>query len=86
MKLRIIPTNSSLLAGISYEPGHTSFYAHFVNGEIYHYDSGEDTPAILTDILFDSDSQGKAFSDFKKAGLPYRKLDTAERESMDFHV
>lgn len=87
MKLRLVPTNSISLAGIGYEPGHTGFYAQFARGgDIYYYDVGQDAAEVVTDILFDPESQGKAFAEFKKVGLPHRKLTLEELEGMEFHV
>jgi len=71
-----------MLAGIAYEPGSTEFFVRFRDGKVYHYHGGQDTPMIVSDILF-SPSQGKAFNVIKSS-LPFWQL--TETDTPEFHA
>lgn len=81
--MRMIPLQSSNLAGLAYQPGHVHFFVQFHDGTVYRYDGGQETAEIITDILFDPQSQGRAFNAAKYL-LPYEKVE--ESEALDFHV
>lgn len=85
--MRLIPTQSSNISAIAYDPDEDYFYAVFKNQSVYRYDcdTAEITRREVTAILFDDASQGKAFDDFKKLGYAYEKI---EDESImeDWHV
>lgn len=86
--MRLIPTQSSSLAGIAYELEAPYFYAQFVNGAVYRYDIGSESgaQAVISAVLF-SESQGKAFNDLVKGGLfKYEKVEGDELIRLDLHV
>lgn len=80
--MRLIPCQSSSLAGIAYEPGSTRFYAQFKDGSVYEYIGGQLTPEIVTDILF-AESQGRVFKNAVQY-LAYVKVESPEE--LDLHV
>ena len=85
--MRLIPLQSSNVAAIAYQPGQSYFYAQFPNGAVYRYtiSTEEQAAALLIEVIFNAESQGKAFNDLVKGGqYPYTKVDDVE--GLDFHV
>lgn len=79
--MRLIPVQSSNLAGLGYDADAEELYAQFNNGSFYKY-KGVPGEEVLG-VLFDPDSQGKAFnSRIKDGAYPYEKLDNADVEKM----
>ena len=75
--MRFIPMQSSNLAGVSYDQSNEILYAQFANGSVYRY-HGVDADAVLS-VLFDPDSQGRAFNANIKSGpYPYEKVENIE--------
>lgn len=72
--MRFVPLNSSSLAGLAYNPDTEELVAHFNNDKYYKY-QGVDSSTVLS-ILFDPDSQGKAFNaKIVKGSYPYKEID-----------
>lgn len=81
--MRLIPMNSSNLAGLAYDG--EKVYAQFNNGSVYTY-RGVDEDVLLS-VLFDPDSQGKSFNAKIKGGnYPYEKLSDEAVDNLGFHV
>lgn len=81
--MRLIPVNSSNISGLAYDQPNERLYAQFNNGSVYRY-NGVDGDTVLS-VLFDPDSQGKAFNSKIKGGsFPFEKVDNAEE--LGFHV
>jgi hypothetical protein len=79
--VRLIPVQSSNLAGIGYDADTQELYAQFNNGSFYKYKGVEGD--VVLGVLFDPDSQGKAFNArVKDGGYVYEKLDTTDVEAM----
>lgn len=79
--MRMIPFQSSNVAGVAYDPDQEELYAQFQNGSWYKY-KGVDGDTVLG-VIFDPDSQGKAFNaKIKNGNYPFTKLE----EAPDYHV
>lgn len=81
--MRLVPLQSSAVAGLAYNDDTEELVAQFPNGAVYVY---QGVPAgVVVSILFDPDSQGTAFSNkVKKGSYPYRKVN--DPESLGLHV
>ena len=79
---RLIPLQSSMLTGIAIDPSEAGeLIAQFQNGDAYAY-SGVPAEVALS-VLFDPDSQGRAFTSKIKNGMyPYRKLSPDELDGL----
>lgn len=79
--MRLIPCQSSSLAGIGYDG--EDCIVQFSNGKVYRY-SG--VPAeVVTSVLFSSESQGKAFNAKIKGGI-YPVQEITDPEELNLHV
>ena len=79
--MRLLPLNSSNVAAMGYDTAEQVLYVHFNNGSFYKY-LGVDSGTVVG-ILFDPDSQGKAFNTMvKNMGYVYEALDATEVEQM----
>lgn len=74
--MKLIPLQSSQIAGVGYNEDEHKLIVQFQNGSFYEY---EDVPeqVVLSVIL--ADSQGSAFTKkIKGGGYTYRKMDDDE--------
>lgn len=83
--MRLIPTNSSHMTGVAYEPGSTKFYLLFGASSCYEYDGGQDVDHHILHILFDPESQGSAARS-ETSMLPYRKLEQYEVDALGLKI
>lgn len=88
--MRLVPTQSSSLAGIAYEPGSEYVFVQFVGTRTrvyrYQFHSAQAAATAVTAVLFDEDSQGKAFvAHIKNVGIVV-ELVLDEMEDLNLHV
>lgn len=79
--MRLIPTQSSNLAGIGCDPDSGEVVVQFTNGKFYRY-FGVPSEVVLS-VLF-SDSQGAAFNKFIKNGM--YPFEAVEGDELEVHV
>lgn len=81
--MRLIPLQSSNVAGIAYNQDEKELIVQFTNGTFYRY---RPVPGdVVLSVLFDPDSQGKAFNaKIKDAIYPYVKIENPEL--LNLHV
>jgi len=80
--MKLIPLQSSQIAGVGYDEDEHKLIVQFANGSFYEYD---DVPeqVVLSVIL--ADSQGSAFTKkIKGGGYAYRKM--GDDEVAELHV
>lgn len=81
--MRLIPMTSSQIVSVGYDADVDTLVVQFSNGDFYQYDNVP--PSAVVGLVFDPDSQGKAFDrNIRSQPFPYRKL--APEETRDFIV
>lgn len=80
--MRLLPTQSSQLAGLAYNQETEELYAQFQNGVFYKYEGVPEK--VFVDVML-AESQGSAFTEkVKNGGFPFEKVEDVEE--LDFHV
>lgn len=77
--MRWIPMDSTQLKKMAYDEKTQRLLVQFQNGIIYEYENVE--PDEAAGVMFDENSQGKAFNTrIKSGGYSYRRLNSEEAE------